>query len=106
MEAVVNGVIPLHVPAIVVLIDAIAMNPNYRWMLFGAVKVLGYKYPCGHRLTIGTEVADGLRFYEYGSINVSGHGVGEPYWLRPRSYTCYKKIRRVSRVGVLVDEAL
>src|SRR5207249_8515179 len=52
MEAVIHGIVPLHVPSIVVLVDSVAVNPNDCRILFAAVEIPGYEQPRGHRLTI------------------------------------------------------
>src|SRR5438128_1795225 len=48
VKAVVNGVIPLDVPAVVVLIDAVAMNPDDGRMLLAAIEILGNEEPRRH----------------------------------------------------------
>src|SRR5687767_10235623 len=52
VKAVVDGVVALHVPAVVALIHAVAVNPHDRRMRARSIEVLRYEQPTRYRLTI------------------------------------------------------
>jgi hypothetical protein len=77
MNAVVDGVIALDVPAIVVLVHAVAVNPENRGMLDVFVDVLRNEEPAGNLLAVGTGIVDKFGFDELRAVNSSGHRVSE-----------------------------
>src|SRR5579883_1832877 len=54
MKAVIYGIITLHVPAVVILVDSVAVNPNDRCMLLAAIEIFGNEQPAGNGLSIGS----------------------------------------------------
>src|ERR1700722_1094287 len=106
MHAVVDSVISLYVPAIVVLVDAVAMDPHDRGMFLGAIKVFGNKQPCRYGLAVRSRVVNKLRLNKYRAIDACGHGVAEAYRLRAGNGINDEEVGGVARVSMLVDEAL
>ena len=64
MKAVVDGVVALHVPAVVVLVHAVAVDPDDRRMLFRPVQTLRHEQPRRNLLTVGTGIAARFRLDE------------------------------------------
>src|SRR5205823_13822815 len=56
VKAVVNGVIPLYVPAVVVLVDAVAVDPHDGGMLLVAIEILGNEEPRRYLLPVRPRV--------------------------------------------------
>src|SRR5260370_15635320 len=106
MKAVVNGVVSLDVPAIVVLVHAVAVNPNDRGMLFSAVEILGDEEPAGNLLAVRSRKAHELGLDELGMIDAHRHGIGEANRLSVGNGRNREKIGAVMRVCVLADEEL
>ena len=75
MIAVVDGVVSLHVPAVIVLIYSVTMDPNDGCMLFTAVEIPGDKEPARHWLTIRPWVPHKLRFNKCGMIDTGWDGI-------------------------------
>ena len=105
MNAVVHGVVSLDVPAVIVLIHAIAVNPEDGGMLFCTVEIFGNKEPCGNLLAVGAGIVDELRFDKTRALHLRGHGVGDSNGLRAFFRSDRVEIGAVVRVGVLVNEA-
>src|SRR5438874_2110496 len=53
MEAVIHGVVPLHVPTVVVLVHAVAVDPDDGRVLLRSIEVLRHEQPRGHLLAVG-----------------------------------------------------
>ncbi len=105
MDAVVDGVVSLHVPAVVVLIYTVAVNPHYRGMFFGAVEVLRDEKPARNLLAGGSGKMDELWLDELGAVHSGGHGVGEAHRRRAGIRADGVEIGAVARISVLIDEA-
>src|SRR5258708_7918285 len=106
MKAVVNGVVSLDVPAIVVLVHTVAVNPNDRRMLFGAVEIFGDEEPAGNLLAVRSGKAHELGLDELEMIDARRHGIGEANRLCVGNGRNREKVGAVMRVRVLVDEEL
>src|SRR5207247_1984912 len=106
MKAVVDGVVSLHVPAAIVLIYAITVDPNDGGMLFRAVEILGDEEPAGNLLAISAWETHELGLDELGTVHAGRHGIGEAHCLRARTGVDDKEVGAVVCVGVLVDEEL
>src|SRR2546427_12222178 len=104
MKTVIDGVIPLRVPAVVVLIHTIAVDPQDGGMPFGAIQVFRRKEPAGNLLAIGSWVVDELRLDKLRAVGFRRHGAREPDGLRACARAAGEKIGAVVRIGVLVDE--
>src|SRR5690349_10826570 len=104
MNAVVHGVVSLDVPAVIVLIHTVAVDPQNRGMFFGAVEILGNKKPRGNLLTIGSGVMHKLRLDKARVIDFSRHGVGDSNGLCAFARRNGVEIGAVVRIRVLVNE--
>jgi hypothetical protein len=78
MKAVVDRVIPLHVPAVVVLVHAVAVNPHDRRMLPGPIKILRHEQPTRHLLAVGARIVDEFGLDERRAVHRSRHRIREP----------------------------
>jgi hypothetical protein len=105
MDAVVNGVVPLHVPAVVVLVYAVTVDPHDRGMFFGAIEIFGDKKPAGDLLAVWARKVDELRLDKLGAVHSGRHGVGEAHGRRAGFRSDRVKIGAVARVGMLINEA-
>ena len=104
MKAVVNGVISLYVPAVVVLIHAVAVNPDDGRMFFDRIQIFWNKQPARHQLAIRSREMHKLGLDESRFVDTGRHGVGETN--RLRVWFCFdrEQVRTVARIRVLVDD--
>ena len=101
MEAVIHGVIALHVPAVVALVHAVAVNPDNRRMLLGVIEPLRHEQPRRHLLAVRPGVAHRLRLDERGAIHPGRHRVGQARRTRRGFRVGDPQVRRIVRIGVL-----
>ena len=71
MKLVIHGFVAVRVPAVVVLIHAVGMNPDDRGMLLRAVEILRHEEPRGHRLAVGPGIVNELRRDELSTCRCS-----------------------------------
>ncbi len=106
MKAVVHRVVPLHVPAIIVLVHAVTMNPDDRRVFFCAIQILGHEQPPGHWLSIRTRETYKLRLDKLRFVDARRHRVGQAYRLGIGFCLDRIEIPAVPRVRVLVHQVL
>ncbi len=111
VEAVVDGVVPLHVPAVVVLVHAVAVNPHDGRVLLRAIQILRHEQPGRHRLTVRSRIADSFRLDERRVVDLCRHRIGQAPGNAERLTgegrirdANDEKIRRVLRIRVLIDQ--
>ncbi len=82
MEAVVDGVVALDVPAVVVLIHTVAVNPDDGGVFLGSVKKFRHKQIRRDLLAVGARVLHQFRFHKRGAIQPGRKRTGESDGLR------------------------
>src|SRR5580698_11642943 len=105
MNAVVDGVISLHVPAVIVLIHAVSMNPHDGGMLHVFIDVFWDEEPAGNLLAVGSAKMHKLRLDELRAVHTGRHGVCEAYRLRAGIGADGIEVGAIVRVRVLIDQA-
>ena len=105
MKAVVDGVIALHVPAVVVLIHAVAVDPDDRGMLLRSIEVSGDEQPGRHGLAVGPGIVKEFGFDECPTIHGRRHRVGQADRLRIRPGVDDEEVGGIVRIGMLKNDA-
>ena len=75
MKAVINGVVPLHVPPVIILVDAVAVDPHDCRVFARSIEVLRDEQPRRHLLPVGTGIVHHLGLDEPGSIYRGRHRI-------------------------------
>ncbi len=73
-------------------------------MLFAAVEIFGNEQPAGNGLSIGSGEMHVLRRDQRVAMNAGRHRIGEAQRMRGLAGVDHEQIRRVLRIGVLVDQ--
>src|SRR5580698_7981213 len=105
MDAVVDGVISLDVPAVIVLIHTVAVNPQDGGMFDVLIDVFWDEKPTGNFLAIGSGKMHELRLDELRAVHTRRHGVREANRRRARVGADGIEVGAIVCVRVLVDEA-
>ncbi len=108
MEGIVDRVVPLHVPAVVVLVHAVAVNPQDGRMLSCLVESLRHEQIRRHLLPVRRGVSHQLRLDERVPIDPGRHRVRQSDGRRFVSCGRVDEVQvcRVLRIGVLIHHAL
>ena len=105
VEAVINGVVPLHVPAVVVLIDAVTVDPYDGRMLLRSIEVSRHEEPSRYRLAVRPGIVHELGLDEHGGVDRVRHRFRETH-TDSRRRIDRDQIGGAVRIGVLKNEML
>src|ERR1039458_6747338 len=104
MKTVIHGIVPLDMPAVVILIDAVPVNPDDRGMSLCLIQVFWNKQPARDRSAIGPRKGHVLGPHKKRLIHCSGHGIRETrYSVSSGGCDCVQ-ICGVLPVGVLIRD--